>query len=353
MKISVISFTRNGQKLSQKLKKSLNDFPIQLFTKSSAVTESYSEIELVGQSIGEWTRNQMQEKNVLVFIGACGIAVRAIAPNLISKLEDSPVIVIDEKGHYVIPILSGHFGGANELSILIAEKIGAEPVITTATDVNQKFAIDIFAKKNKLTIVNKSGIAKVSAKVLCNETIKIAIENGHWKETKSLLREAVIVSYPPEESADVVISSEKRAFDASLILIPQEYTVGVGCKKGKEPEKLEQFIGKTLQNMGIDPKQIAAISSVDVMAEEPAMNYLSRKYRIPFITYTGEELEQMDGEFSESEFVRKTIGVGNVCERAALKTAGEGGELILRKCAEDGMTIAIAKRKWSVIFNEK
>lgn len=108
----------------------------------------------------------------MIFIGACGIAVRAIASSVNNKLKDSPVIVIDELGQFVIPILSGHVGGANELAILLAALMNATPVITTATDINNKFAVDVFAKKCRLAIVNKDGIAGVSSKVLAGKWLR-------------------------------------------------------------------------------------------------------------------------------------------------------------------------------------
>lgn len=353
MKISVISFNVNGQILSGKIKEKLTGFQVQLFTKCSSVSGKNVDIDFVQQSIGEWTKEQMEQKNVLFFIGACGIAVRAIAPNVVSKLVDSPVIVIDEKGRFVIPVLSGHYGGANELAGLLAEKLGAVPVITTATDLHQKFAVDVFAKKNNLTIENKDGIAKVSAKVLRGEKITISIESGHLENATILPEEIVLVSFPPEESVDVVITSEDKKFDALLTLKPKEYVIGAGCRKGKEPEKLAEFISEMLQKTDVKVQQIYAFVSIDVKADEAAMNMWSEKQKVPFLTYSSEELESVEGNFSESGFVKQTVGVGNVCERAALKAAGNDGKLILGKHAEDGMTVAIAKREWRVQFNEK
>ena len=294
----------------------------------------------------------MEQKNALIFIGACGIAVRAIAPNIVSKLEDSPVIVMDEMGHYVIPVLSGHFGGANALAVLIAEKSGAPPVITTATDVNHKFAVDVFAKANDLFIENKEGIAKVSSKVLRGEMIKIAIEEGHWAEKNKVPKAISLVTYPPEEVVDVVITSENKVFDAALTLRPKEYVIGAGCRKGKNYSELEQFITETLAKAGITVHQVYALASIDVKAKEAAMIQWSQVHKAPFITYSKEQLEEVEGDFMESEFVKKTVGVGNVCERAALKAAGLNGKLIFEKYAEDGMTLAIAKRGWSVTFDE-
>ena len=185
MKLSIISFTQNGRVLSIKIAKLLDGMEYTLYTKYKACCQEEQTVRFVTQSIGEWAKEQFEERNALLFIGACGIAVRAIAPHITDKLHDSPVLVMDEKGEYVIPILSGHVGGANELAVSLAEKIGAKPVITTATDIHNQFAIDLFAKKNGLTIVNKDGIAKVSSKVLSGKRITMAIEHGHLKKKES------------------------------------------------------------------------------------------------------------------------------------------------------------------------
>ena len=294
----------------------------------------------------------MEQRKALVFIGACGIAVRAIAPNIVSKLTDSPVLVIDERGKFVIPVLSGHVGGANELAHLLSKKLGAQEVITTATDINHKFAIDLFAKKNHLSIINKDGIAKVSAKILAEEAITISMENDHWDKVQDLPENVCVVSYPPSEKEDVVVTSENKDFDATLILKPQKYIIGIGCRRGKESDKLEEFIKSSLKKSGIEENQIFAIASIDVKRDEEGLCSWSKRHNIPFLTYSEEELRKVTGDFNESDFVKSKVGVGNVCERAAVKAAGETGKLICRKVAEDGMTIAIAEREWSVIFDE-
>ncbi|MGN0326196.1 MAG: hypothetical protein ACI4DW_07780, partial [Lachnospiraceae bacterium] len=135
MKLSMISFTENGKLLSVNIAKLLDGTEYALYTKCHAFCQEEQTVRFVTQSIGEWAKEQFEERNALLFIGACGIAVRAIAPYITDKLHDSPVLVMDEKGQYVIPILSGHVGGANELAVTLAEKIGAKPVITTATDI--------------------------------------------------------------------------------------------------------------------------------------------------------------------------------------------------------------------------
>lgn len=376
MKYSIISFTYNGIQLSRKLEEILEKEEVTAFTKYSAITklQCQSDIEFVHCSISEWAKQQMEEKKVLIFIGACGIAVRAIAPHITDKLHDSPVLVMDEKGEYVIPILSGHMGGANELACWISEKMRAIPVITTATDINKKFSVDLFAKKNNLAIVNKEGIAKVSSKILTmdetsNLEVTISIETGHIKSNAYMPAGLRLVSYPPNQPVDIVITSQVQEYEehfcynvksnlddkivrASLVLQPKEYVIGIGCRKGKEADKIEQFIRRSMEELGILNRQILALASIAQKREEQGLIEWSTKAGVLFVTYTAEELKAVEGNFHESAFVAKKVGVGNVCERAALKKCGAGAMLVYEKHAEDGMTIAIAKRNWSVIFDE-
>ena len=352
MKISIISFTENGEKLSERVSKKIGDRETELFTKCTYFSGDSERVRKIDVPVACWAGEQMAKGNALIFIGACGIAVRAVAPHIVSKLSDSPVIVIDEKGEYVIPVLSGHIGGANELACRIAGCIGAVPVITTATDIRKKFAVDLFAKKNGLFIENKEGIAKISAKVLAGDKISLSVETGHMETEDGLPDGFYRLCYPPNEKADILITSEAGTFGRLLTLRPREYIIGAGCKKRKDPELFAAFIRNNIVKAGIREDQIYALASIDVKENEPAMVEWSQKRKIPFLTYSSEELLSAEGDFSESDFVKSQVGVGNVCERSAMKAAGPGGELILKKYAEDGMTIGIAKRRWRVRFDE-
>lgn len=340
-KLSIISFTENGDKLAHEVQTCLKEWKVQCFAKE----------EIKEQGLAGWTKEQMKQKQALLFIGACGIAVRAIAPNLVDKLQDSPVLVMDEKGSYVIPILAGHVGGANELAFLIAERMGAVPVITTATDINGKFAVDVFAKKNGLWIQNKEGIAKVSSKVLRGNHITVSVEAERVIEGR-IPEEIELVPYPPENEVDVLITTEKIPCSALLTLVPKEYVLGIGCKKGKDEAEITAFISEILKKEGILETQIYAIASVEQKAEEAGILGWSQKSGVPFRTYSAEELNQVKGVFSGSDFVKRTIGVDNVCERSALKACQMGGTLLRKKEAENGITLAIAKKEWRICFNE-
>ncbi|MDE6213797.1 MAG: cobalamin biosynthesis protein [Lachnospiraceae bacterium] len=352
MKLSIISFTDQGRALSEKIGEMLKENrEIRLYTKcrAGAGNAVLSSVEYVAAPLHEWAEKQMQEKNALLFIGACGIAVRAIAPSVTDKLQDAPVLVMDEKGRYVIPILAGHMGGANELAEYFALLTGAEPVITTATDLNEKFAVDLFAKRNHLVIGNKEGIVKVSSKVLAGKEITISLESGHGSSDR--MPEGVrLLPYPPTEPVDVLISSQETGFEAAIHLKPKEYIIGIGCKKGKPIDEINGFIEKKLRELDISDTQIYALASISQKREEPGLIEWCRRKDVLFRTYTAAQLQEVRGEFRKSAFVKGQVGVDNVCERAALKACDFGGKLICGKCAENGMTIAVSKRKWMVEF---
>lgn len=385
MKLAIISFTENGIKLSKTVAKRLSRRKVTLYTKCSRYTAEDLKVQRVKESLQVWTAQRMAEGDVLLFIGACGIAVRAIAPNLTDKLHDVPVLVMDEEGQYVIPILSGHVGGANELARELADLMDACPVITTATDVQKKFAVDLFAKRNHLEIMNKDGIAKVSAKALAGEQLTIAIrakniecyhpkfcevrEEDFTEAENQLLREANmhkqdqeacgveqplrLVPYVKDQPVDIVVSEMQDNKNALIWLRPRRYVVGMGCRKNKDTEELLAFYQETLEQAMVEPGEVYALASIDKKKDEPGLLAISERMRIPFFTYTAEELNRVGECVHSSEFVKAQVGVDNVCERAAFAGCGVSGWLIYEKHAFDGMTIAIAERNWSVILDEE
>lgn len=385
MKLAIISFTENGIKLSQTVAKRLSRRKVTLYTKCSRYTAEDLKVQRVKESLQVWTAQRMAEGDALLFIGACGIAVRAIAPNLTDKLHDVPVLVMDEEGQYVIPILSGHVGGANELARELADLMDARPVITTATDVQKKFAVDLFAKRNHLEIMNKDGIAKVSAKALAGEQLTIAVrvqniefchpkfcevrEEDFTEAENQLLREASmhkqdqeacgvepplrLVPYVKDQPVDIVVSEMQDNKNALIWLRPRRYVVGMGCRKNKDTEELLAFYQETLEQAMVEPGEVYALASIDKKKDEPGLLAISERMRIPFFTYTAEELNRVGACVHSSEFVKAQVGVDNVCERAAIAGCGVSGWLIYEKHAFDGMTIAIAERNWSVILDEE
>ncbi len=302
--------------------------------------------------LGKWTEDAFNKRLPIIFIGACGIAVRSIAPFIKDKLTDSPVIVIDDKGEFVIPVLSGHIGGANELAENIAQAIGASAVITTSTDKNDRFAVDLFAKKNRLYIVNRDGIAKVSAKALRGETLKVAAYEEDYVKIQSEPGNTKfeMVTYGMSD-ADISIGDDKYPKKTLVELRPKKVAIGIGCKRGKTFEELKTFVEEMCVKSQINiSKDVFAIASIDIKKNEIGLMELAQFYNVAFMVFTSEELANAhmkyevndDCGFSESEFVKKITGVSNVCERAAM-CAAEGGKLLVKKTAHDGMTFSAAQ----------
>ena len=331
MKIDVISFTKNGKNMAERIEKTC---------KSMGEIHVYHKPE---EGVMNWTKEHFSGDNALIFVGACGIAVRAVAPHIKDKFTDSAVLVIDEKGQFVIPVLSGHVGGANELAENISKVFHAVPVITTATDVNHRFAVDVFAVKNHFRILNREAVKIISGKILANETVSISVQDyiSDGKIPKGLK----MVSYPPEEETDIVISTKENALEKGVLrLRPADYVMGIGCRQGKSKKELEQFVMEKLEETGLSMKDFICVASIDKKKNETGIIELARENKIEFRTFTAEELLAVDGEFHSSSFVEETVGVDNVCERAAIAACTDGGSLVLHKQAEEGKTIAIAKR---------
>lgn len=358
----MICFTDRGRDLALRTKQVLGEqISITLYekrrnnTKNSTGQKTEAVIRSYEGSVCTWAGRQFEQGSATLWIGACGIAVRAIAPWLKDKLLDVPVLVMDEAGRYVIPILSGHYGGANELAKIIADALGAEAVITTATDINHRFAVDVFAKKNDLHICNKDGIKCVSAAVLAEKEVQIigrAGYTGRLPERVCYVPKEALAEAAGEEKATILISPYRSSLRVDLTLCPKILVIGIGCRKGKSRQELACFLEQQLQQLGIRQEAIAAIASIDEKREETGLCELAVQYGVAFLTFSKKRLQAMEGIFTGSAFVAAHMGVDNVCERAALAACQGTGRLILPKTAQQGMTIAIAEQDWSVNFGE-
>ena len=318
MRIKILYFTDKGKALAERLEAVLAEH--------DAVTVPK------GVPLAFVCGDAFADNEALVFIGAAGIAVRAVAQFVHDKLKDPPVIVIDENGSFVIPLLSGHVGGANILALEIAEAIKAQPVITTATDVSGAFSVDVFARENELRIANRDGIAKVSSSALEGKPVTLCIKD-----------------YPPEEPVDVLIADEEAAKGlkdaAKIVLCPKRYAIGMGCRRDKSYEDLRAFAEDVLSNNGIDINDAGCIATIDAKKDEEGLKRLSQAWRMPLITFEAGLLAKAEGDFSHSDTVLEKVGVDNVCERAAVLAAGKGSQIKVKKTARDGMTVAVAERK--------
>ena len=162
-----------------------------------------------------------------------------------------------------------------------------------------------------------------------------------------------LVPYVKNQPVDIVVSEMQDNKNALIWLRPRRYVVGMGCRKNKDTEELLAFYQETLEQAMVEPGEVYALASIDKKKDEPGLLAISERMRIPFFTYTAEELNRVGECVHSSEFVKAQVGVDNVCERAAFAGCGVSGWLIYEKHAFDGMTIAIAERNWSVILDEE
>ena len=395
MKISIICFTLTGQQTGEKLKKALEEqeHAVSLYTKSKYIPESIKE------STKEWAGKQFESAVGIIFFGATGIAVRSIAPYVASKKTDPAVLVTDECGKFVISLLSGHLGGANELALQAAEALHAVPIVTTATDLEGKFAVDVFAKKNNCHIFRMKEAKEVSAALLAGEKVGFysefpwegelpdglvnccGLRDENWisenEPGTNVQNDNQIKSASdlfPKVGIAVTIHKNCTPFLSTTHVVPQAVALGMGCRKNKEAQAVEKAAFTCLEENQIYPQAVACLASIDIKKEEPGLLALAEKMGIPFETFSSEELLAVKGEFTASSFVSRTVGVDNVCERSALKAAQDriclntgripernqtkpgtrrGGEhcrLIQRKQAADGVTAALVLADWRIHF---
>ncbi len=279
--------------------------------------------------------------DLMLFVGSCGIAVREIAPHVKDKKTDPAVICIDELGHFVISLLSGHIGGANEWTAFIAEKLGATSVITTATDINEKFSVDSWAVKNGC-VIDSMRLAKAVSAAVLEHSVPLFSE----LPVSGALPAGLV--FGDSGKLGVSISwSGKRPFEDTLLLVPKLLHLGVGCRKGIEADKVRFAVKSVLEDNNIDPRAIKCAASIDIKANEAGLLEYCREAGLEISFYPAETLASVPGEFSQSEFVKSVTGVDNVCERAALVGADK---LIVRKTAIDGVTVAVAAEYSEVRF---
>lgn len=350
MKLAAISFTRTGAKLCQTLIQRLQEIGVRCTGYTGKQKEKTQKdqggLQVVEGSLSAWTQQQFTEMDGLIFVGAAGIAVRLIAPCVKDKMTDPAVVVVDEAGRFSISLLSGHVGGANRLAEQVAQVLGAVPVVTTASDVQGKAAIDVWAKDHELAIADRNLAKEIAAARLDGEMIgffseypsKLPDGTGYEKDRVCQKNVWVTCHLHRDEKA------EEGTNPQFLRLVPKSLVLGIGCRKQTPEEAIETAVRETLKQANLDPCAVSAVASIDLKKEEPGLLCLAKKLGVPFLTYPSEKLEQVQGEFTESGFVKTVTGVGNVCERSALLAAGEGANLLVRKQIYPGVTVSVAQR---------
>lgn len=292
-------------------------------------------------SLSDWTQKHFTDDDGLVFVGAVGIAVRAIAPYIEKKWKDPAVVAVDECARFAVPLLSGHLGGANRLARAVSEVCGAQAVITTATDVNGVFAVDEWARCQGLSVIDPQHIKVISGKLLAGGSVKVY--NSYSIEGECPPGVEIAETLP----ADVAVSVREE--EAVLSLAPKIVVLGVGCRKGTPQSTIESVLERFLQQNKLHIESICAVASIDLKKEEPGLIAFCNSHGWEFQTCTAEELRQVSGEFTPSAFVRQITGVENVCERSAVFASGGG--LLIKKFAAGGVTMAAAEKPLQLDWN--
>lgn len=336
MKIAILSVSEKGKELSSRLQELLEDDPTIIKTKTfhKNVKSNIDEV--------------FDEYDAIIGIMATGILVRAICNKLNSKYSDPGILAIDENGKFVISLVSGHLGRANELSRKIAKLLNSEEVITTATDVQGKIGIDSLANSYYWKIANLKDILIFNKAILEDNTIELAITdninylNDLDSKNYKIIKNKIIKK---EDQSQNSASDEIIAIfnNNSINLIPQKLVVGIGAKKGIHKEKVLIAIKKAMDILNLPLERIDKFATIDIKKEEKgilaAVKSLDKELKI--ISKAKIANFQHD-DISISEFVEKKFNIPGVAEPCALIEAGENSKLICKKIAIDGVTVAIA-----------
>ena len=323
MKIVMMACTARGfeamRRCEKRLKEILPAVEILTFGRCSHVS-GFEDKPKLSELTAEW----FERADALVFFTAAGIAVRCIAPFVSDKFHDPAVLVVDENTRYVIPLLSGHAGGANRLAGIIAKALDSQPVITTATDGRGLFAVDVFAVENGLVISDRTKAKRIASRLLAGEEAAVFSDcadradcAGGLRLSDSSLQKRLdrygkgTVQVADRAGADIILSFRQLPEDPAdaLYLIPRILTLGIGCRKGITGDRISDAVLEMLEKNGIFRQAVFGLRAVS-------------------------------GDFVPSSFVESVTGVDNVCERSAVLLAGKNGGLLIGKHKKEGVTAA-------------
>ena len=344
MNIALTAFTSRGAELAGRLAKALTEdgHSCALWVPERLAPET----GLPGyRSLGPWTGERFADSDALLFVGASGIAVRAIAPYVRDKFTDPAVVSVDETGRFAVPLLSGHVGGANDLARLVARRTGGTAAVSTATDVNGRFAVDQWAREQGFFLDGREGAKRVSAALLAG--ISVGVESDF--PIQGPLPQGVVEG-PAEAGIALTLDPEKRPFPHTVRLIPPVLHLGIGCRRGTPAATIAKAVEGVFRSRHLSLKGVAAVCSIDLKKDEAGLLAFCQGLGLPLTTYSAGELSAVPGDFTPSPFVHGVTGVDNVCERAAVR---RGGSLIVPKQVGEGVTVAVSQVPLTIRFSEK
>ncbi|ERI05189.1 cobalt-precorrin 5A hydrolase [Aneurinibacillus aneurinilyticus] len=352
---AIVAITKHGVEMVRSLMKKFPDADVYYMNKFARGDEEELGIQLFTGSVRLLFPALFPAYDGLILFISLGAVVRMIAPVLKDKKTDPGVVVVDDRGHHAISVLSGHLGGANELTREVAALLGAQPIITTASDVQKTIPVDLFGRRFGWTWdpMSEKKLTPVSASVVNEEHVAIVQESGekdwwmHDTPMPSTLRiydsiEAAMTASP--NAALVVTHRQLRAeempiLDNGVLYRPKVIALGIGCNRGTSAEEIENVIRETLDGLGFSFQSVKAVGTIDIKKDEEGLLAVCRKYGWEFVCYTPQELNEMNIE-EPSDTVFKFTGAYGVSEPACKRYSGLK-KLALTKRKSGNVTISV------------
>ncbi|MFC1943489.1 precorrin-3B C(17)-methyltransferase [Chloroflexota bacterium] len=352
---AIVALTRKGVELGRRLRPLLPGSHLYLPEKFAVEgkPDEHSFLPPAKEIVGEVFRHY----RYLVLIMAVGIAVRLIASELGDKHKDPGVVVLDDAGTFSISLLSGHIGGANELSKKIASFLGAHPVVTTASEVGETISVDLLGKEFDWELEDNSNVTKVSAALVNGESISIyqdAGERNWWPETRPLpdnvrIFTSIAALIKANCSAalfitDRIIGKEDQTLlpRHAVIYRPKSLVIGIGCKRGTMGAEIEGAVAGAFSEHGLSLKSIRNVATIDLKKDEAGLLEFTRKYHLPIEYFDKETLSNADFPSPASAMALKHVGTPAVCESAAILSSATS--LFVPKASFKGaVTVAVAR----------
>ncbi|MGI0015091.1 MAG: cobalt-precorrin 5A hydrolase [Nitrososphaera sp.] len=292
-----------------------------------------------------------KSNDALICIFSLGAVIRMVAPHLLDKKSDPAVIVIDDKATHVISALSGHLGGANALARLVASYLKAEPVITTAADVNETIAVDLLGRQFGWTIENFENVTKVSALMVNEEDIAVYQDVGDKNWWHGPLPKNVSPVYEleqvkrPEYKAGLVISdkviSDPGILAKSVIYRPKSLVVGVGLHWDTSKDTIEFGINSVFRERGLSLHSIRNLASINREASVQGLEEYSKQYNFPVEMYDKQQLATVVVP-NPSETVQQFEGTASVSEAAALLSS-KGSLVVQKQKFPPNLTVSVSR----------
>jgi cobalt-precorrin 5A hydrolase len=348
MKWAVVTLSRQGLETALKVGEHFDSdiYTLGKYLDKDSYCESPAEksrVKAIPGQFKDFNGYLFENYRTIVYIMASGIVVRDIAPYLKHKSVDPAVLVVDGKGEFVISLLSGHLGGANEKTLKLAEKIGAQAVITTMSDVMGKTAVDLIAMKLDCAIGSFEKAKDVTADIINDDLVSIVSDLDIIGKK---LPVNIQVGNDAEAKSRIVVSNRRdvELLSDDALLIPRNIVLGLGCRRDTSFEKIDIFVKEELERNNINLKAIKRMASIDLKLDEKGLLEFSEKYNAKFLTYSSDDLVKYEDKFEVSEFVKRITGVGSVCETSGY-IGSNFGKKISDKTAKNGMTLSIWEEK--------